>query len=137
MSGSASRTILDRMVRYLTPFKIFAAVNVVAVLVQAVTAGQLLGGAGSATHGMGAGAVHAAALILLIIGVLMWRPGRGPGWPALASLAILLLGFAQSATGGSGAVTLHVPLGMAIMGLSVWLAAWAFTPSRSARSASS
>ncbi|GAA3468630.1 hypothetical protein GCM10018965_031830 [Nonomuraea roseola] len=137
MPGSAARPILVHMVRFLTPFKIFTAVNVVAVLLQAFTAGQLLGGAGSAMHGTGAGAVHVAGLLLLVTGVLMWRPGRGPGWPALASLAILLLGFVQSATGGSGAVALHVPLGMAIMGISVWLAVWAFTPSRSARSVSS
>ncbi|MEU7894883.1 hypothetical protein AB0B45_18740 [Nonomuraea sp. NPDC049152] len=125
------------MVRFLTPFKILALVNVAAVLVQAVTAGQLLSGGGKALHGMGAGAVHAAGLLLLIVGVLMWRPGRGPGGPALAALVILLVGFVQSATGGSGVTALHVPLGMTIMGLSVWLAVWAFTPSRSARSASS
>ncbi|MET9340656.1 MULTISPECIES: hypothetical protein [unclassified Nonomuraea] len=125
------------MVRFLTPFKILALLNVAAVLAQAVTAGQLLSGGGSALHGMGAGAVHTVGLLLLIVGVLVWRPGRGPGWPALAGLAILLLGFVQSATGGSGVTALHVPLGMTIMGLSVWLAVWAFTPARSARSASS
>ncbi len=136
MSPKSAGKMLADMVKYLTPFKILALVNVAAVLLQAVTAGQLLSGGGKALHGMGAGGVHAAGLLLLIVGVLVWRPGRGPGRPALASLAVLLLGFVQSATGGSGATALHVPLGMTIMGLSVWLAVWAFTPSRSARSVS-
>ncbi|WP_143590370.1 hypothetical protein [Thermoactinospora rubra] len=111
-------------------FSYVATLGAVAVLVQAVTAGQLLGDGSAGMHGIGAGAVHLVGLAQLVAALLLWRPGRGPAWPALVSAAILLLGFAQSMTGGSGAVALHVPLGMAIFGLNLWLALWSWTGPR-------
>ncbi|MFB4275635.1 MULTISPECIES: hypothetical protein [unclassified Nonomuraea] len=111
---------------YATAFKAVTALNTLAVLAQAVTAGQLMSGGGADLHGLGAGAVHALGLLQLIGAILLWRPARGPGWPALASLAVLLLGFVQSALGGSGAVAAHVPLGMTLFGLSVWLLVWSW-----------
>ncbi|MEO3870128.1 hypothetical protein ABGB18_15025 [Nonomuraea sp. B12E4] len=111
---------------YMTAFKAVTVLNAVSVLLQAVTAGQMMSGGGAGPHGIGAGAVHVLGLVLVVVAVLMWRPGRGAGWPALASLAVLLLGFVQSAIGGSGVVAVHVPLGMAIFGLSVWLLVWSW-----------
>ncbi|MFD1543290.1 hypothetical protein [Nonomuraea guangzhouensis] len=111
---------------YLTAFKIITVLNTLSVLFQAVTAGQLLSGASAGLHGLGAGAVHLLGLAQLVAAVLVWRPGRGAGWPAVVGLAILLLGFVQSAVGGSGVMTVHVPLGMAVFGLSVWLLVWAW-----------
>ncbi|MEU4227219.1 hypothetical protein AB0F17_23240 [Nonomuraea sp. NPDC026600] len=111
---------------YLTAFKILAALNTLSMLFQAVTAGQLLSGAAAGSHGMGAAAVHVLGLAQLVAAVLVWRPGRGAGWPALVGLAVLLLGFVQSAMGGSGVLTVHVPLGMLVFGLSVWLLVWAW-----------
>ncbi|MEV5888896.1 hypothetical protein [Nonomuraea fuscirosea] len=110
---------------YATAFKVVTALSTLSVLVQAVTAGQLLSGGAAGAHGMGATAVHALALAQLVVAMLLWRPARGPGWPALVSLVVLLLGFVQSMLGGSGAVAAHVPLGMALFGLSVWLLVWA------------
>ncbi|WP_188187952.1 hypothetical protein [Nonomuraea sp. SYSU D8015] len=111
---------------YVTAFKVVAALNALAVLAQAVTAGLLMSGGGAGPHGMGATAVHVLGLALVGTAVLMWRPGRGAGWPALAGLAVLLLGFVQSMLGGSGAVAAHVPLGMGLFGLSVWLLVWSW-----------
>ncbi|TMR89163.1 hypothetical protein [Nonomuraea basaltis] len=111
---------------YVTAFKAVAVLNTLAVLVQAVTAGQLMSGGEAGLHGMGAAPVHVLGLAQLVVAVLVWRPGRGAGWPALVSLAVLLLGFVQSMLGGSGAVAAHVPLGMALFGLSVWLLVWAW-----------
>ncbi|WP_433430047.1 hypothetical protein [Nonomuraea sp. CA-141351] len=111
---------------YVTAFKAVVVLNTLSVLVQAVTAGQLMSGGGAAAHGTGALAVHVLGLAQLVTAVLLWRPGRGAGWPALVSLAVLLLGFAQSALGGSGVLAVHVPLAMALFGLSVWLLVWAW-----------
>ncbi|MGI5289204.1 hypothetical protein ACQEVF_38505 [Nonomuraea polychroma] len=111
---------------YLTAFKIAATLNTLAVLAQAVTAGQLMSGGGAGVHGMGALAVHLLGLAQLVAAVLLWRPGRGAAWPALVSLAVLLLGFVQSMLGGSGAMAAHVPLAMGLFGLSVWLLVWAW-----------
>jgi hypothetical protein len=111
---------------YVTAFKAVAALNTLSVLVQAVTAGQLMSGGTATLHGTGAFAVHVLGLVQLVVAVLMWRPGRRAGWPALVSAAVLLLGFVQSALGGSGVVAVHVPLGMTLFGLSVWLLVWAW-----------
>ena len=40
-----------------------------------------------------------------------------PGWMALAGLALLVAVIVQSAMGQSGQVAVHVPLGVAILGL--------------------
>ncbi|MER6949328.1 hypothetical protein ABT294_35475 [Nonomuraea sp. NPDC000554] len=111
---------------YLTAFRVVATLNTLSVLVQAVTAGQLMSGVSTGLHGTGAFAVHALGLAQLVVAVLLWRPGRDAGWPALVSLAALLLGFVQSAMGGSGVLSVHVPLGMSLFGLSVWLLVWAW-----------
>jgi hypothetical protein len=47
---------------------------------------------------------------------VLWRSG-GPGWMALAGLALLLAVVVQNAMGQSGQVAVHVPLGVAILGL--------------------
>jgi hypothetical protein len=51
-----------------------------------------------------------------VLAVVRWRSG-GPGWEALAGLALLLAIVVQSAMGQSGQVAVHVPLGVAILGL--------------------
>ncbi|MEV4804528.1 hypothetical protein AB0K18_31400 [Nonomuraea sp. NPDC049421] len=111
---------------YATTFKVVTVLNTLAVLLQAVTAGQLMSGGAAGPHGMGASAVHLLGLVQLVVAVLLWRPGRGAGWPAVVGAAVLLLGFVQSMLGGSGAVAAHVPLGMGLFGLSVWLLVWAW-----------
>ncbi|MBF8193738.1 hypothetical protein ITP53_50290 [Nonomuraea sp. K274] len=110
----------------MTAFKAVTVLNTLSVLAQAVTAGQLMSGGDASLHGLGAGAVHGLGLVQLIAAVLLWRPGRGAGWPVPVSLAVLLLGFVQSMLGGSGAMAAHVPVGMTLFGLSVWLLAWSW-----------
>jgi hypothetical protein len=56
------------------------------------------------------------ALLAVALAVVLWRSG-GPGRIALASLALLLAIVAQSAMGQGGQVAVHVPLGVAILGL--------------------
>lgn len=119
-------------VRGLTALRILIVLNGVAILAQALFAGMFLGGDRGmlAAHGMGAFAVLILGLLLLVAAVLYWRPWRGSGFPALASLALLLAGLAQSTTGGEGVTAVHVPLGMAMFGLVIWLAVWALRPAR-------
>lgn len=113
--------------RGLGALRVLIGINGLAILAQALFAGMFLGGdaAMKDVHGMGAFVVHAAGLGLLVVAVLYWRPWRGSGFPALASLVLFLAGLVQSMTGGSGATAVHVPLGMAMFGLTVWLGVWA------------
>jgi hypothetical protein len=57
------------------------------------------------------------ALVEVVLAVLVWRSGRGPGWLALASVGLLLAIGAQVALGYTDQVAVHVPLGVAILGL--------------------
>jgi hypothetical protein len=57
------------------------------------------------------------ALVEVVLAVLVWRSGRGPGWIALASGGLLLAVFIQAGMGQSSQLAVHVPLGVAILGL--------------------
>jgi hypothetical protein len=54
--------------------------------------------------------------LLAVLAVVAWRSG-GPGWIAFASLALLVAIVVQGAMGQGGQVAVHVPLGVAILGL--------------------
>ena len=92
---------------------------VLLVFAQAVFAGLFLDGNAAwrqwhAVNGMLL--IPLLALLTVVLAVLLWRSG-GPGWIALASLALLLAVIVQNAMGQSGQVAIHVPLGVAILGL--------------------
>jgi hypothetical protein len=74
------------------PLRVIVLLHAVLVFVQAAAAGQFLAGhaAWLRVHETNAGIIHLVALVQLVVAILVWRPGRGPGWPALASLALLL-----------------------------------------------
>jgi hypothetical protein len=91
-----------------------------AVFAQAVFAGLLLDGGDAwrdwhATNGMLV--LRLLALTQVVLAVLVWRRGRGPGWLAIASVGLLLALQVQSVLGMTSQLALHVPLGMAIFGL--------------------
>ena len=92
----------------------------VAVFAQAVLAGLFLDG-GDAWRGWhainGMLALPLLALIQVVLAVLVWRRGRGPRWPLLASVGLLVALLVQSMLGMTGKVAAHVSLGVAISGL--------------------
>ena len=57
------------------------------------------------------------ALVQVVLAVLVWRPGGGPGWPAIASVGLLVAVVLQNVIGQAGLLAVHVPLGVAIVGL--------------------
>jgi hypothetical protein len=102
------------------------------VLLQAVYAGQFLGGdaAMRTVHGASGEAIVLLAMAQLVAALVVWRPGRGPGWPAVASALLLVALVVQLGLGWSGLVAVHVPLGVAIFGLAVALSAGTRTLTR-------
>ena len=92
----------------------------VAVFAQAVLAGLFLDG-GDAWRGWhavnGMLVLPLLALIQVVLAVLVWRRGRGPRWPVLASVGLLAALLVQSMLGMTGQVAAHVPLGVAISSL--------------------
>jgi cytochrome bd-type quinol oxidase subunit 2 len=89
------------------------------VFAQAVFAGLFLDGSAAwrqwhAVNGMLL--IPLLALLAVVLAVLLWRSGE-PGWIALASLALLLAIVVQNVMGQTSQVAVHVPLGVAILGL--------------------
>ncbi|WP_433444366.1 hypothetical protein [Nonomuraea sp. CA-141351] len=83
------------------------------------------------THVMAGMVVHLVALVQIVLAVLVWRPGRGAGWPALASLALFVVGLAQHVTWlWLGA---HLPNGVLLFGLIVAVLIWAWSPAAAGR----
>jgi hypothetical protein len=95
---------------------------------QAVYAGQFLGGSYPAlhTHRENATVAGIAVLAAAACALLLWRPGRGPIRPLVATLALFGLIALQIVLGFARVLTVHVPLGVAIIGMSVGLNVWAW-----------
>ena len=98
------------------------------VLVQAALAG------GFVTDDVALLGLHSANGILLVLTtaallpatVLLLRPGRGPWWPIAFSVVLWWLVAVQVGFGFARQVGLHIPVGVAIMGLVGGFTGWAF-----------
>lgn len=103
--------------------RIVVTVEAFAILLQAVTAGQLLSGnsAMRAVHGAGAGLVLLLALAQLVAAVLIWRPGRGSARLLGPSVGIVVAVLVQAVAGAAHVRELHVPLGVLMFGGSLAL----------------
>ena len=99
-----------------------------AIVVAASFAGQGLqsGGALVETHVMVGMVAVLIAVIQIVVAVLYWRPGGGRGWPALASVGLLLVGAGQPFS--AEAFGIHLPSGVTLFGLTVALLVWAWSP---------
>jgi hypothetical protein len=115
-------------------FRVAASVEVLLALGQPVLAGGFLSGHYSmlAMHAANATATGVTAIVMTGAGVLLWRPGRGPGWPALASAGLFVLEALQILLGYLKVLAVHIPLGVSIIASLVLLGVWAWRPARSA-----
>ncbi|TMR96609.1 hypothetical protein [Nonomuraea basaltis] len=95
---------------------------------QAVFAGQFLSGTFGALHTHRENATYAGIAVLIAGGtaILLRWPGRGPLWPALACLGLFGLIALQIVLGFARMLTVHIPLGSAIILLAVLLAVQAW-----------
>lgn len=99
------------------------------LLVQGITAGQLLSGeGGSSVHHATGPFVTVAMVVQLVAALLVWRVGRGSArYPAISAILLVLIGV-QFVVGGSGDLAVHVPLGVALFGASTVLVAQVWSP---------
>ncbi|MEV4244630.1 hypothetical protein AB0J63_14590 [Streptosporangium canum] len=113
--------------------RILVTAQAVALVVAASFAGQAVQGGEdlAETHVMVGMVVHLIALLQIVAAVLVWRPGRGAGWPALASLGLLLVGMGQHFSWEM--LGTHVPSGLALFGLTVAVLIWAWSPRAAVR----
>lgn len=97
---------------------------------QPIFAGALLSGNADAIdfHETGGELMHLTCFAQLPITVLFWRPGRGPLWPALVTVLLVVGEGVQIGLGEAQQLAVHVPLGVGIVGtviaLFLWSVAW-------------
>jgi hypothetical protein len=96
------------------------ALQTLAILFQAVTAGLLLASShGEVLHSVGARVMYGASMLYVLAAVLAWRPGGGSPRPVLHASGFLALASVQVVLGIAHRPALHVPLGVVMFGLSV------------------
>jgi hypothetical protein len=109
-------------------FRIVVTAEAVLAFNQAVFAGRFINGdyGAVASHSTGAAITELVLMVEVVAAVLLWRPGRGPAWPILASLGLFLLVGVQIALGFSRALAVHVPLGVTVIALDILMLVWAW-----------
>jgi hypothetical protein len=112
------------------PFRLAVTVATVLLVDQPVYAGQFLSGTFSAlhTHRENATVAGIAVGVAALAAVPIRWPGRGPLWPLLACLGLYGLIAVQIVIGFGRLLTIHIPLGVAIIVLAVLLTVWAWRP---------
>lgn len=122
----------------ITALRIVAVATSVVVLLQAVSAGLFVTGQVSFLDMHGYGAMLAGLLVIatLVTAVLRWKPGGGTSQPVLMAVVEVVLVVAQAGLGASRALSLHIPLGVALFGVTLLYAVWACTPAAARRAES-
>jgi hypothetical protein len=114
-----------------TALQVTAVLCTLGLLVQGATAGQLLSRSRGALafHAAGAIVFHVLSALMVIAAALLWRSTRAV-WPVVISALVLVLGVVQAYLGDQGALSVHVPLAMALTLGTVWVLAWSFLAGR-------
>ena len=107
-----------------------AALTVLSIVVQGVTAGQLMSGneAAESLHGGGALVLHVLSALTTAAAFLHWRATGGPVWPVALSAAVFVVSFLQAYVGSHGPMSVHVPLALILLTGAVWVLVWAVGP---------
>lgn len=101
-------------------------VHAAMAVAQPVSAGLYLSGDLDAIslHSTIGGTLIFVGFLGMVAATLHWWPGRGPVWPAAATLVLLVAEVTQVSVGFSRTLGLHIPLGVAVVGVTVVLFAW-------------
>ena len=94
----------------LRAFQVLAALTVLSVLYQFVTAGQLVtGNAPVDPHGLGALVLHVLSGLTAVTAVLLWRKGSATPRLAILAVVVFLFTFLQAWLGSHGSLRTHIP----------------------------
>lgn len=96
------------------------AVQTLTIFLQAVSAGLLLTASyGETLHSVGARVMYGASMLYVLAAILAWKPGGGSTRPIWQATGFLVLASVQVALGIAHVPSVHLPLGVAMFGLSV------------------
>jgi hypothetical protein len=106
-------------------------VHALAVLAQPVLAGLFLTGDIDAigVHGVVGSLLALVGMVAIAVALAYVLGGRGRLWVLPVAVLLFLADAFQLAAGYARQLELHIPLGVAIVVISVLLAAWAWSPS--------
>ena len=109
-------------------------VHAALVVAQPFLAGMFLSGLVDAirVHAIIGSTLPALGLLQVAAAWVLWRPGGGPLWPLQISAVLVLAEGLQVAMGYTGALAMHLPLGVAIVAgtvvMFIWSLAWRPVP---------
>ena len=108
--------------------RVVATASVVMIILQGVTAGEILSRSRIAEtlHFGGAFAVHICTGLTALAAFLLARRRRVSWWPTGIAVAVFVVSFAQAAFGEFGLLSVHVPLAMLLLVGSVVVMAWSY-----------
>lgn len=118
-------------------FRVAITLEALLAFAQPVLAGGFLSGDYDMLeiHKLNASYTGYAAMFVALAGILLWKPGRGPGWIALIALLQLGVVLVQYTIGFEHILLLHIPLGVAIVGGVIALSVWSWRSPNRSRSA--
>jgi hypothetical protein len=130
MTRSHAATAVSPVV--VTLLRVLATLSVLIIVVQGVTAGEILSRSETALalHSGGAIVVHVVTGLTAIAAFLVVRPTGGPWWPPVLAAVLFAVTFLQAALGSGGVMAVHVPLAMIVLVGAVWVLVWSLAPGR-------
>jgi hypothetical protein len=121
----------------LTTLRVFAVLTVLNLLVQFLTAGELVTRGGSEAvepiHAGGAIVLHVLSGIAALAALAYWRLRGAPVWPGVVAAVVFVLTFVQAWYGSGRTLYIHVPGAMILTIGAVVVAVWAFLPTARGR----
>jgi hypothetical protein len=113
-------------------FRVVITCETVLGFAQAALAGGFLAGHYDflALHKQNATTIGITGILVILCAVLQWRPGRGPAWPIFVSCGLFAAEVGEIFVGYGRVLTIHVPLGVAIVTAIVLLLIWAWRSPR-------
>jgi hypothetical protein len=113
-------------------FRVVVSVVGLLTFAQALFAGSFLSGHFDmlAVHRLNSTVTVAATALMIVAAVLLWRPGRGPLWPAIVSVVFFATLAVQTVLGYKRALSVHVPLGTTLIAVLLLLVVWAWRPAK-------
>jgi hypothetical protein len=121
----------------LTTLRVFAVLTVLNLLVQFLTAGELVTRGGSEAvepiHAGGAIVLHVLSGIAALAALAYWRLRGAPLWPGVVAAVVFVLSFVQAWYGSGRTLYIHVPGAMILTIGAVLLAVWSFLSTTRAR----
>ncbi|HEY2224877.1 hypothetical protein [Actinomycetospora sp.] len=116
----------------LTTLRVLAVLTVLNLLVQFLTAGELVTRGGSEAvepiHSAGAIVLHVLSGLAAIAALAYWRLRGAPVWPGILAAVVFVLSFVQAYFGSGRTLYIHVPGAMILTIGAVVVAVWAFLP---------